>query len=219
MRGTGSGLNAINKMSTPFASTTPWLSAGLLIAVCSLPLFIPHVTANTNANDVVSNQDLQSIESSTPEVDADPDHNLTLKKCGTALLKVLFWEVYESSLYTPDGTWQDDTRPFRLDIRYLRTISAEDLVKQTGKEWAEQGKASPQHTTWMEDLRTLWPDVTSEDVISLSVDKAGVSTFLFNGEVIGRLQDPQFGEDFSGIWLAENTTRPKLRDQLIGTAK
>ena len=221
MRGTGSGLNAINKMSTPFASTTPWLSAGLLIAVCSLPLFIPHVTANTNANDVVSNQDLQSIESSTPEVeaDADPDHNLTLKKCGTALLKVLFWEVYESSLYTPDGTWQDDTRPFRLDIRYLRTISAEDLVKQTGKEWAEQGKASPQHTTWMEDLRTLWPDVTSEDVISLAVDKAGVSTFLFNGEVIGRLQDPQFGEDFSGIWLAENTTRPKLRDQLIGTAK
>lgn len=221
MRGTGSGLNAINKMSTPFASTTPWLSAGLLIAVCSLPPLMPTVAANTNANDVVSNQDLQSIESSTPEVeaDADPDPNLTLKKCGTALLKVLFWEVYESSLYTPDGTWQDDTRPFRLDIRYLRTISAEDLVKQTGKEWAEQGKASPQHTTWMEDLRTLWPDVTSEDVISLSVDKAGVSTFLFNGEVIGRLQDPQFGEDFSGIWLAENTTRPKLRDQLIGTAK
>ncbi len=221
MRGTGSGLNAINKMSTPFASTTPWLSAGLLIAVCSLPPLMPTVAANTNANDVVSNQDLQSIESSTPEVeaDADPDPNLTLKKCGTALLKVLFWEVYESSLYTPDGTWQDDTRPFRLDIRYLRTISAEDLVKQTGKEWAEQGKASPQHTTWMEDLRTLWPDVTSEDVISLAVDKAGVSTFLFNGEVIGRLQDPQFGEDFSGIWLAENTTRPKLRDQLIGTAK
>lgn len=221
MRGTGSGLNAINKMSTPFASTTPWLSAGLLIAVCSLPPLMPTVAANTNANDVVSNQDLQSIESSTPEVeaDADLDPNLTLKKCGTALLKVLFWEVYESSLYTPDGTWQDDTRPFRLDIRYLRTISAEDLVKQTGKEWAEQGKASPQHTTWMEDLRTLWPDVTSEDVISLSVDKAGVSTFLFNGEVIGRLQDPQFGEDFSGIWLAENTTRPKLRDQLIGTAK
>ena len=221
MRGTGSGLNAINKMSTPFASTTPWLSAGLLIAVCSLPPLMPTVAANTNANDVVSNQDLQSIESSTPEVeaDADLDPNLTLKKCGTALLKVLFWEVYESSLYTPDGTWQDDTRPFRLDIRYLRTISAEDLVKQTGKEWAEQGKASPQHTTWMEDLRTLWPDVTSEDVISLSVDKAGVSTFLFNGEVIGRLQDPQFGEDFSGIWLAENTTRPKLRAQLIGTAK
>ena len=221
MRGTGSGLNAINKMSTPFASTTPWLSAGLLIAVCSLPPLMPTVAANTNANDVVSNQDLQSIESSTPEVeaDADLDPNLTLKKCGTALLKALLWEVYESSLYTPDGTWQDDTRPFRLDIRYLRTISAEDLVKQTGKEWAEQGKASPQHTTWMEDLRTLWPDVTSEDVISLAVDKAGVSTFLFNGEVIGRLQDPQFGEDFSGIWLAENTTRPKLRDQLIGTAK
>ena len=215
----GSGLNAINKMSTPFASTKPWLSAGALIAVCSLPPLMPSVAANTDAHDRASHQDQQNIESSTLEADTDPDHNLTLEKCGTALLKVLFWEVYESSLYTPDGTWQDDTRPFRLDIRYLRTISAEDLVKQTGKEWAEQGKASPQHTTWMEDLRTLWPDVTSDDVISLAVDKAGVSTFLFNGEVIGSLQDPQFGEDFSGIWLAENTTRPKLRAQLIGTAK
>jgi len=219
MGGHDSELNAINKMSTPFASATPWLSAGLIIAVCSLPPLMPTVAANTDANDVVSNQDLQSIESSTLDADVDPGHNLTLKKCGTALLKVLFWQVYESSLYTPDGTWQDGIRPFRLDIRYLRTISAEDLVKQTGKEWAEQGKASPQHTTWMEDLRTLWPDVTSDDVISLAVDEAGVSTFLFNGEVIGRLQDPQFGEDFSGIWLAENTTRPKLRAQLIGTAK
>lgn len=212
-------LESINKTSTPFAATKPWLSAWLVIAVCSMPPLIPSVTANTDAHDRTSHQDLRNIESSTLDADVDPDHNLTLKKCGTALLKVLFWDVYESSLYTPDGTWQDNTRPFRLDIQYLRTISAEDLVKQTGKEWAEQGKASPQHNTWMDDLRELWPDVTNGDVISLAVDKAGVSTFLFNGEVIGSLSDPQFGEDFSGIWLAANTTRPKLRSQLIGLEK
>ena len=212
-------LESINKTSTPFAATKPWLSAWLVIAVWSMPPLIPNVTANTDAHDKASHQDLRNIESSTLDADVDPDHNLTLKKCGTALLKVLFWDVYESSLYTPDGKWQDNTRPFRLDIQYLRTISAEDLVKQTGKEWAEQGKASPQHNTWMDDLRELWPDVTSGDVISLAVDKAGVSTFLFNGEVIGSLSDPQFGEDFSGIWLAANTTRPKLRSQLIGLEK
>jgi hypothetical protein len=61
--------------------------------------------------------------------------------------------------------------------------------------------------------------VTDGDIISLAVDKAEVSTFLFNGAVIGKLTDPQFGKDFSGIWLATDTTRPKLRRQLIGTTK
>ena len=142
----------------------------------------------------------------------------TLRKCGVARLKVLFWDVYESSLYTPDGTWSEGVRPLRLDIRYLRSISALDLVKQTGKEWAEQGKSSPQHMVWQGELLSIWPDVTEGDVISLAIDPSGVSTFLFNGDAIGTIGDPQFGEDFAGIWLSPDTTRPALRRQLIGEA-
>ena len=141
-----------------------------------------------------------------------------LRKCGAARLKVLFWDIYESSLYTPDGTWSEGVRPLRLDIRYLRAISALDLVKQTGKEWAEQGKSSPQHMVWQGELLSIWPDVTEGDVISLAIDPSGVSTFLFNGDAIGTIGDPQFGEDFAGIWLSPDTTRPALRRQLIGEA-
>lgn len=141
-----------------------------------------------------------------------------LRKCGAARLKVLFWDIYESSLYTPDGTWSEGVRPLRLDIRYLRAISALDLVKQTGKEWAEQGKSSPQHLVWQGELLSIWPDVTEGDVISLAIDPSGVSTFLFNGDAIGTIGDPQFGEDFAGIWLSPDTTRPALRRQLIGEA-
>jgi len=141
-----------------------------------------------------------------------------LLKCGAARLKVLFWDIYESSLYTPDGTWSEGVRPLRLDIRYLRAISALDLVKQTGKEWAEQGKSSPQHMVWQGELLSIWPDVTEGDVISLAIDPSGVSTFLFNGDAIGTIGDPQFGEDFAGIWLSPDTTRPALRRQLIGEA-
>ena len=144
--------------------------------------------------------------------------NQALRKCGAARLKVLFWDIYESSLYTPDGTWSEGVRPLRLDIRYLRAISALDLVKQTGKEWAEQGKSSPQHMVWQGELLSIWPDVTEGDVISLAIDPSGVSTFLFNGDAIGTIGDPQFGEDFAGIWLSPDTTRPALRRQLIGEA-
>ena len=180
---------------------------------------VTHAMADTVPDASASGQNLPGAESVMLTTDPGPTSTATLKKCGSALLKVLLWEVYESSLYTPDGTWQEDTRPFRLDIRYLRTITAEDLVKQTGKEWAEQGKVSPQHAAWQENLRSIWPNVTDGDIISLAVDKAEVSTFLFNGAVIGKLTDPQFGKDFSGIWLAADTTRPKLRRQLIGTTK
>ena len=145
--------------------------------------------------------------------------NQALRKCGAARLKVLFWDIYESSLYTPDGTWSEGVRPLRLDIRYLRAISALDLVKQTGKEWAEQGKSSPEHIVWQGELLSIWPDVTEGDVISLAIDPSGVSTFLFNGNAIGTIGDPQFGEDFAGIWLSPDTTRPALRRQLIGEAE
>ena len=145
--------------------------------------------------------------------------NQSLRKCGAARLKVLFWDIYESSLYTPDGTWSEGVRPLRLDIRYLRAISALDLVKQTGKEWAEQGKSSPKHVVWQGELLSIWPDVTEGDVISLAIDPSGVSTFLFNGNAIGTIGDPQFGEDFAGIWLSPDTTRPALRRQLIGEAE
>jgi hypothetical protein len=180
---------------------------------------MPITTAYAEGDQGTSVLKTLKTESSNFEANLDLDQDVALKKCGTALLKVLFWEVYESSLYTPDGTWQEGTKPFRLDIRYLRTISAEDLVKQTGKEWAEQGKVSAQHAQWQEDLRAMWPNVTEGDVISLTINKTGVSTFLFNGKRLGSLQNPQFGEDFSGIWLGADTTRPKLRKQLIGLSK
>lgn len=203
----------IHVPSTPYAIRKLWLTS----AACLVAVSMPIATAYAESNQGASVLNPLKTESSTFEANLDQD--VALKKCGTALLKVLFWEVYESSLYTPDGTWQEGTKPFRLDIRYLRTISAEDLVKQTGKEWAEQGKVSAQHAQWQEDLRAMWPNVTEGDVISLTINKTGVSTFLFNGKPLGSLQNPQFGEDFSGIWLGADTTRPKLRKQLIGLSK
>jgi hypothetical protein len=216
-------LDAVSRTKKLSGTSAAWLSIRLSSMTRLISLVIACGVTNAMADTIpdasASGHNLPSAESVTLTTDPGPTTTATLKKCGSALLKVLLWEVYESSLYTPDGTWQEDTRPFRLDIRYLRTITAENLVKQTGKEWAEQGKVSPQHAAWQENLRSIWPNVADGDVISLAVDKADVSTFLFNGAVIGRLTDPQFGKDFSGIWLAADTTRPKLRRQLIGAAK
>lgn len=141
---------------------------------------------------------------------------VALKKCGEARLTVMFWDVYDSTLYAPQGEYRPGVRPLRLEIRYLRNIKAKDLVKQTQKEWQAQGVMSPQHSKWLTQLSDFWPDVTDNDVISFDIDAAGASTFSFNGAVVGQINDTQFGEDFAGIWLAPTTTRPELRAALIG---
>ena len=47
-----------------------------------------------------------------------------LQMVGEARLKVLFWSVYDSRLYTADGDSQAGERPVRLDIQYLMNIDA-----------------------------------------------------------------------------------------------
>ncbi len=149
------------------------------------------------------------------EMVAAPDQ-AALQKCGEAKLSVLFWEVYESSLYTPTGAYEQGTRPLRLEIRYLRDIRGGDLVKQTKKEWDAQGLAHPNQSTWLARLTELWPDVSEDDVIALHLDDRNISRFTLNGETIGTIEDPDFGEQFAAIWLSPNTTRPELRQALIG---
>ena len=148
--------------------------------------------------------------------DVGAAEQLTLQKCGEAKLRVLFWDVYESALFTPNGSYSPDTRPFRLDIRYLRDISARDLITQTEKEWLAQGLADPEQEAWLQKLGEIWPDVETGDTLALLVDENGHSQFTMNGLEIGRIDHPGFSSAFSGIWLAETTTRPALRNALIG---
>jgi hypothetical protein len=49
-----------------------------------------------------------------------------LKKVGEAKLKVLFWDVYNSSLYGKTGEYQSEQFPQALKINMLRDIDAED---------------------------------------------------------------------------------------------
>jgi len=65
-------------------------------------------------------------------------------------------------------------------------------------------------------LAALWPDVSKNDVLTLHIDAADRSTFYRNGELLGVIDDPEFGDHFTGIWLAPTTTRPALRLALTG---
>ena len=136
---------------------------------------------------------------------------------GKARLKVLFWNIYDSALYTPSGAWQGEG-PYQLSLHYLRDIPVHQLIEQTDKAWREQGRTHPLQAEWLAQLADIWPDISEGDNLVLSVAASGHSGFWFNGEYIGAIQDDAFGPLFGGIWLDVDTPQPALRSQLISGA-
>ena len=139
-----------------------------------------------------------------------------LQMVGEARLKVLFWSVYDSRLYTADGNYQAGERPVRLDIQYLINIDSDDLVARTASEWEAQQRSHERQEQWLQVLSGLWPDVSENDTISLEIQEDNRAVFYRNGELLGSLDDPDFGQYFLDIWLSPQTTRPQMRERLLG---
>jgi len=152
----------------------------------------------------------------TPGTGGQQDTAAALKKVGEARLRVLFWSIYNSRLYTPTGSYSGEERPLRLEIEYLINVKSSALVDRTAKEWDTMGRDHPRQDAWLTRLDQLWPDIGKSDVLTLEVDENNVSTFFHNGRRLGRVDDPAFGAQFLAIWLSEDCTRPSLREELIG---
>lgn len=140
----------------------------------------------------------------------------SLQLVGEARLKVLLWSVYDSRLYSKTGNYNPEQRPLRFEIEYLRNIQASDLVLQTELEWEQQGVDHPRREQWLNTLLKIWPDVAEDDVLTLHLDEQGQSVFYSNDELLGQIEDPDFGVHFLGIWLSPSTSRPGLREALLG---
>jgi hypothetical protein len=155
-----------------------------------------------------------TARASTPDEPAQAPTDFKL--VGEARLKVLLWSVYDSRLYTADGRYEAGQRPLRLEIEYLLDIPAANLVKRTRSEWAAMGREHPRQEAWLREVSDLWPDISAGDTLTLELAGDGRALFRFNGEVLGSVDDPEFGQQFADIWLSPETTRPEVRLALLG---
>jgi len=119
-----------------------------------------------------------------------------LKKVGEAKLKILFWDVYNSSLYSQTGEYQTEQFPQALKINYLRDIDAEDLIERTQDEWQKLGIKQETFKQWIPLLTDIFPDIKKGDTLLLNVNENQQSEFFFNGKTIGKITDQTFGKSF-----------------------
>ena len=142
-----------------------------------------------------------------------------LKSVGSATLKVFFWTIYSSTLYTADGSYSGIEPDLALQIVYRRSISKNELLDRTEKEWQKSFPSHKSQQIWLSRLEKIWPDVQRDDVIVLRVNRNFDSDFYFNDEFIGAIEDREFTEQFLSLWLSDKSSYPKIRNILIGRSK
>lgn len=140
-----------------------------------------------------------------------------LKLVGSAKYSYMFWNVYDIELLDAEAEY-DESPPFALRLKYLRDFSGSSIADRSSKLIRVQGiEDEIRLAAWHAQMDKIFPDVVVGDSLSGLYNEKRETVFFHNGELIGRIQDPLFGQYFFGIWLGENTTESKLREKLIGT--
>ena len=60
------------------------------------------------------------------------------QKVGEGRLTYLFWDVYDATLYAPEGSWKEG-KPFALKLSYLRAIEGKQIADRSAEEIRNQG--------------------------------------------------------------------------------
>jgi hypothetical protein len=170
---------------------------------------------------VVSDEGLMKCQVSDQATIMASDLKLTTEQhftlLGKAKFSVLFWDIYESSLFTTDGQ-----QPFSnlcqhalFEIHYLRDISKKELIDNTVSQWQHLSLNENEYLAFLPLLENIWLDINAGDRLSMLSQK-GTSVFYLNRQKIGEIESLTFAKTFLRIWLDENTSEPNLRQQLLG---
>lgn len=138
-----------------------------------------------------------------------------LKLVGRAQFSVLFWDIYQSSLYTTSGDFDGAVSGTLFKISYQRAITKQELLNKTIEQWQHLRIAEEEYLPYVPQLNTIWPDIEEGDNLTFFVE-GNSSKFYFNGRIIGVIEGKDFAPLFLAIWLSPQTSQPQLRRSLLG---
>ena len=127
--------------------------------------------------------------------------------------------LYHARLWSPPGGWLANDQ-YALEIRYARTIKGEQIAERSIDEMRHIRIGTDlQHQQWREAMQKTFPDVKDGDQLIGLASPGAATKFFLNERPIGDIADPAFGPAFFGIWLSPATSRPALRQVLLGLAR
>ena len=134
------------------------------------------------------------------------------KKVGSGPFQYFGFKVYEANYYVSEDA---SNTSFALRLDYVRKVMNEDLVKATIKQMSRLGASESESLKWQNELEKIFPNVDAGHYLTAIYQPTGVTTFIHNGKVLGKIADLQFSKTFFKIWLDSKTNAPELRTQLL----
>jgi Chalcone isomerase-like len=139
---------------------------------------------------------------------------------GEARLRMLGLQIYHSRLWVVPGFEAEryDAWPLALDLTYARTLKGSAIAERSLEEMRRAGPITPADgQRWLSFMTEVFPDVKAGDRLTGQWNPSrSASSFFFNGTALKTLVDVNFGARFFGIWLAEHTSQPAMRQALLG---
>ena len=116
----------------------------------------------------------------------------SLELVGESEFSILFWDIYKIKLYAKAGKYIDKQLPIKLELKYQREISSEELVEETSKQWERFELNLEKRKAWLNQLKAIWPNVNKSDIITFHIDIQNHTWFYFNDNFIGKIEDEEF---------------------------
>jgi hypothetical protein len=141
-----------------------------------------------------------------------------MNRIGSASFKFIFWSVYEAELYSEQSSFSFTPLPrFILTLNYQRAFKDTQIVNETEKQMLEINSIqSEKFEPWLSKLDEILIDVVKSDSLSLYVDENKHSSFYLNGDFLGTIEDEDFSQSFSAIWLARDDHYADFTRELTG---
>lgn len=134
-----------------------------------------------------------------------------LRRWGQGEFRRFGFLVYEATLWGGDDPLRP---PLALRLDYRRNIAGSAIAEASVKEMRQLGADEALLRRWGPEMTRLFPDVKPGDHI-VGVYRPEGASFLFNGRLLGELQEPEFARRFFGIWLDPRTSASDLRAALL----
>ncbi|WP_018141711.1 chalcone isomerase family protein [Thioalkalivibrio sp. ALJ7] len=144
---------------------------------------------------------------------------------GGRLYRYTVFRVYVGALYVPEDVAPQDVLtadvPKRLELEYLRSISAEDFRKSgnTLLEDQQSGDTLAALADRLETFNAAYRDMEAGDRYALEYRPGRGTRLLQNGTELVEVPGADFAEAYFGIWLhPDNPLSTRVRDALIGAS-
>jgi hypothetical protein len=138
---------------------------------------------------------------------------------GSGRLTFFGLHVYDARLWIDESFAAErfERHSLAIELQYARTLYGRLIAERSLEEMKRVGGFSEeQGERWLGAMKQTFPDVAKGDRITGVQKPQEAARFFHNGSLRGELRDADFTRRFFGIWLAPQTSEPKLRQSLLG---